>query len=561
MNTFRFLLCLLGLIFFLNNSAISQTPECESGILTFMGPLFESNAEPILPNVCTDFMWQVNTTALGQEFAHIQFDFDNVSNCLGSTILSIEDVGNNAGSFTVDNNSFTATIFIRPSPNAQPQPFCEITVEFEILDCENIPIQGTSDHPHLIGVQQAFFAVNDFDEDFFNLPLSASDITWTFENISTGGSYTFDSFPVNTVDNVYSTLVNLDECSDGHIVASVANLCGSITEYARFRVNRICPELLFTGPSSCNAVWCGDANETFSYIVDKSSLFSGNTTLGVRFSSQLNVVSTSQNASISNNGGMTELSATEAFSFEIQPSFPFNTSYDITAFFSACENTENSCNETKTLSIYSGIINAIDLDLNVYGTGPGSTITIPSIENQSPFYSKQLCLYRNNYVEASYRGEGDPCVLEWDWMVPAGWQIAFPNYPDKSVALIIPNSTYGDVFVRARNECGWSNWISHGFSVTSNCRGRYKTNESLTENRIFPNPIKNDEMLAIETNVSDDIQVLKIYNSLGKIEIQENLVAYKELHQIKIADLPIGIYWLSIDNNKSYKIQKLIVTD
>ncbi len=93
---------------------------------------------------------------------------------------------------------------------------------------------------------------------------------------------------------------------------------------------------------------------------------------------------------------------------------------------------------------------------------------------QPPYY---LCAMDNNYLLAEHTLNIDP-VSDWDWQSSYNWYLDYPDYPDKSIALIFADNSSGTVGIRAYNACGWSNWNNYSYSVTS-C-GYFMT--------LYPNP-------------------------------------------------------------------------
>lgn len=558
-----FLLLTIGSVF-------SQTPDCTSSVLQLSGPLFASNAAPLCPApTCTSFSWQVDLMELEnstQVFSKIVFEIENSQGnpagnvCPGSLFTSFAPMGNSSAQFD-ENATFKATIFVHP-PNdvTMEMEFCEREIDFEVINYNDIvePIDGTTELSEVIGAHLIQVGVNNISSNIFN----TSDIFWLTEN-ETDGSFTILNV-VNTA-NGSTADVMLDDFSEGDIVAFVMDKCGTVLELHRFIIKRFCPEIRIDGPSEC-PTWCGDPNETFTYSVSTSPTTTLNLNFDVAFSA-LNVISVSpnvvQNPSVSN----PRLTATGDFSFELQPVTVNNSNHQILVSYSIGQGTASVCDEAQVSNIYSGLINGIDLSLNVHPSSPGvSTGQIPVGPggNEGPrgprdSSSPSLCLNTSNYIEAAYYGEGDACLLDWDWQVPAGWTVQFPDFPDKSIGLVIPNSSYGDIYIRARNECGWSNWISYGFSVRS-C-GWFKFEEELDGINFYPNPIQTGSSLNIDLTPSEKQSIVSIYSIKGKM-IQSTIIeAYERYHSMSLTEFKPGIYWIKVQSAEKSYTEKLIISN
>jgi len=557
----------IGLIF-------SQVPpDCTESVLTLSGALFDTSTEPLCPDpFCHDFEWSVDIMEMensGREFAKIEFEIikpDDIpvgSACPGSFLSSTMPMGTSSAIFEED-ATFRATIFfIDPDdPNSQPteRTHCKREINFEVINYNQIfqPLEGTSSLSEVVGAHSVSVSVTGLESNIYD----PTDIFWTTEN-ETDGSYSITT--VSSTSTGSSATVMLDDFSNGDIVAYVIDKCGTQLEVIRFNVSRFCPDISFTGQfSSCQPTWCGDEEETFSYNVTASPP----TTLDLNYEvvfSQLNVISTSSNVTQNNIPGSTILNASGDFSFELQPPAVTNSNYQITMSYSAGDGTSNACSETQVTNIYSGLINGIDISLNVHSSSPGAVISPVQVgtggfelpRGPRDSFSSILCRGRNNYIEADYYGEGDACILDWEWQVPSGWSIQFPDYPDKSVALVIPNSSYGDIYISAENECGWSSPISYGF-YTRSC-GWYKTSLGQTDVEFYPNPILRGSTLNMDITASERESFISIYSSSGDLVQSDSIEPNTSYYSLRLKDSSPGLYWINFQSVHGNFSQKLVI--
>jgi len=111
--------------------------------------------------------------------------------------------------------------------------------------------------------------------------------------------------------------------------------------------------------------------------------------------------------------------------------------------------------------------------------------------------------------------------------------------------------------VRGENNCGYGNY-SEDFIITINdCTGL--TEQGNNHFTIYPNPV-NDYLLIFKEKGSSEKTSVKILNLLGEIVFQQIVFqSNMEPIQISTADLPSGIFFLTISDRKQFYTKKLII--
>lgn len=137
-----------------------------------------------------------------------------------------------------------------------------------------------------------------------------------------------------------------------------------------------------------------------------------------------------------------------------------------------------------------------------------------------PYYL--FCSGQANLVKAVHT-DGEAFIDEWDWDVTGGY-ISWSNSDNSEVTIYPTNFSTFAIELRARNDCGWSEWTDMGVGVTS-------CGYSLA---ISPNPTTDEATVAIE-NTTEDGELLKSAstettfneNSKWDIEVYDSMQSLK----------------------------------
>jgi len=196
--------------------------------------------------------------------------------------------------------------------------------------------------------------------------------------------------------------------------------------------------------------------------------------------------------------------------------------------------------------------------------------------NIGPYYPgyNQICTNRPNDGIINWNPFGG--ILEYDWQA-GNWQVVqhpmdpFPDIPKQNVQLTAPYYGYDNpvsVTVRARNQCGWGNYLAPAIILNGvSCGGYYLV--------ASPNPAGSyvEITLIPEADVSEVAGKTKIEqtgsnNGFGNYQIQlwseqGGLLKTVQSDQLKlnlsVRDLPEGKYYLHLlKDGNIYKHQLLI---
>jgi len=205
------------------------------------------------------------------------------------------------------------------------------------------------------------------------------------------------------------------------------------------------------------------------------------------------------------------------------------------------------------------------------------TPEIIDIINIGPYYpgGNQICTNRPNDGIINWNPFGG--ILEYGWQA-GNWQVVqhpmdpFPDIPKQNVQLTAPYYGFDNpvsVTVRARNQCGWGNYLAPAIVLNGvSCRGGYYLVAS-------PNPAGSYVELTLipEVEVSEMAGKTKIEpagsnNGFGSYQIQlwseqGGLLKTVQSDQLKlklpVRDLPEGKYYLHLlKDGNIYKQQLLI---
>jgi len=176
----------------------------------------------------------------------------------------------------------------------------------------------------------------------------------------------------------------------------------------------------------------------------------------------------------------------------------------------------------------------------LFSTNIPSTVSLNIQNNNLSGYN--VCYAQMNILTATY--SGSETILEYQWQGPSGWNLQNPPPPpsDKSVAFVTPNSySAGNIKIRARSRCGWSNWTTFSFNVQQ-CSGYFS---------VFPNPsneyldIVIEDKNAVESNdkLKSEIEI-KLFNNSQKQVIDTKTKSKKT--RIDTSTLPKGTYFLHV---------------
>ncbi|MEI7594715.1 MAG: CehA/McbA family metallohydrolase [Bacteroidota bacterium] len=104
------------------------------------------------------------------------------------------------------------------------------------------------------------------------------------------------------------------------------------------------------------------------------------------------------------------------------------------------------------------------------------------------------------------------------------------------------------------NPVAWTNPIYFGYQEQNSVA--VSANQFLTENtfKIYPNPAK--DLLNIQVSENSTIQMFDIN---GRQVIAESTVIANQKHIIALSDISNGVYFVKIYNNKTVKIQKVVI--
>ena len=175
-----------------------------------------------------------------------------------------------------------------------------------------------------------------------------------------------------------------------------------------------------------------------------------------------------------------------------------------------------------------------------------------------------LCAYQSNYVEAVYASGSDPNITSWDWQVPSGWTLNYPNHPDKKIALIIPSSSGGDVKVKASNACGWTSWKSFYLSSSQNCGFSY-------DFALSPNPntgyfdISFQETKELNSSRSqndsfpDSSLYIKIFNDRNKLLRELKFSNFRKINRVSTEGITPGVYYVHIIFNDNKMVKRIMI--
>jgi subtilisin family serine protease len=198
------------------------------------------------------------------------------------------------------------------------------------------------------------------------------------------------------------------------------------------------------------------------------------------------------------------------------------------------------------------------------------------ITNIGPYYpgGNQICANRPNDGIINWNPLGG--ILEYDWQA-GNWQVVqhpmdpFPDIPKQNVQLTAPYYGYDNpvsVTIRARNQCGWGNYLAPAIVLNGvSCGGYYLV--------ASPNPAGSYVELTLipEADVSEVAGKTKIgqtgsNNGFGNYQIQlwseqGGLLKTAQSDQLKLSlpvrDLPEGKYYLHLlKDGNIYKQQLLI---
>jgi hypothetical protein len=191
-----------------------------------------------------------------------------------------------------------------------------------------------------------------------------------------------------------------------------------------------------------------------------------------------------------------------------------------------------------------------------------------------------------SFCEGGYQREqnkltigSDSNITQWQWHIGDNpGQIEFGQISiisgsnTNQIYLNIPNNANnGNVYVRARNSCGWSDWLYVGRSIENcsfsdpGCIMCYRTANSNTNKfntiYIYPNPVKDELFIKLKdfnNNVSQAEETLiEIFDIQGKKV--KNFTEINNNFSLDIRDLNKGIYLLKVQIKDIQETHKIIV--
>ncbi|MBE9491802.1 MAG: S8 family peptidase [Bacteroidetes bacterium] len=170
----------------------------------------------------------------------------------------------------------------------------------------------------------------------------------------------------------------------------------------------------------------------------------------------------------------------------------------------------------------------------------------------SPIY--ELCRGEFNYIQAEYIGSSLAGVdNNWDWQ-SSEFNIGFPLYPDKSIGLIQPFGSYGTIYMKAHNQCGYSYQNSFGLSVID-CGGWFfGMSPNPSDDYVDITATKNDKA----ENASEYYEV-KIYNSL-KVAAYQIGKTKEPLLRINTKQFQNGVYFVHFTAGDQVVVKQLVVS-
>ncbi len=119
-------------------------------------------------------------------------------------------------------------------------------------------------------------------------------------------------------------------------------------------------------------------------------------------------------------------------------------------------------------------------------------------------------------------------------------------------------STTGNVAATAHNACGSSG--TKTLAVTFNCRLSFASSDNESALQASPNPV-HDVLQVIYTASKPGNAIVRINDVLGKEMIVKNVTAVNgnNMYELNLGKLNSGVYLLSVDQNGSKKIMRIII--
>lgn len=221
--------------------------------------------------------------------------------------------------------------------------------------------------------------------------------------------------------------------------------------------------------------------------------------------------------------------------------------------------TGSSCNPvTLQKTIYIGVPDHTELDVNDDSDGKTLIACGSTIE-----------------ASAEYNGPvtGWGYIQEYEWNLPntGSWDIESiqsPLVPFRVVEIDYwrdPAPSSEDVYIRARNTCGWSTWEFTQWSVNDQCSFQVdnpdvdKTpfNRMDRDVKLYPSLVSNEFNIQWENNQAGNFNVTVVDNNGKRVKEFSNLAGNRVTLQVD--DIQSGMYFCKIDNEGQVFWQRFII--
>ncbi|AFM03423.1 hypothetical protein Fleli_0974 [Bernardetia litoralis DSM 6794] len=157
----------------------------------------------------------------------------------------------------------------------------------------------------------------------------------------------------------------------------------------------------------------------------------------------------------------------------------------------------------------------------------------------------------DNYITINLLGEIVPVSLDWEWEQVTN---NFAFYTDENRVFLQPNQTgFIAMRVRARNDCGWSNWMLIQIYVEDcgNNRNNFEVYPNPTTYNLNIRPIENSTLPSsiLATKV-------RLYDMLG--QLKKEITLDREMNgTILVNDLQNGLYILKVYYNEKIETHQI----
>lgn len=153
-------------------------------------------------------------------------------------------------------------------------------------------------------------------------------------------------------------------------------------------------------------------------------------------------------------------------------------------------------------------------------------------------------------------------LIDYEWELNPDWAGQIDSNGQK-IYITWDTSFSGEatISVRTRNFCGYSPW-SDSLRVTVVNTFGLDENAWMQELRIYPNPVRSNLTIQLEPTEENSL-IIAIYNQHGTEVFRTDQIISKGMQNIelKLGQLPVGVYTLNLMNKHGHISHKLILSE